>query len=61
LFSFIKICIDSYISFERFVQCRFLIVLSTNILLFKRYKYVSPQKLTFLLQNMTLPNLKKTP
>jgi hypothetical protein len=54
LFSFIKICIDSYISFERFVQWRFSKLLSTNILLFKRCKYVSPQKLTFLVQNMTL-------
>jgi hypothetical protein len=54
LFSFIKIWIDSYISFERFVQCRFSKLLSTYILLFKRCKYVSPQKLTFLVQNMTL-------
>jgi hypothetical protein len=54
LFSFIKICIDSYISFERFVHYRFSKLLSTNILLFKRCKYVSPQKVTFLIQNMTL-------
>jgi hypothetical protein len=46
--------IDSYISFARFVQCRFSKLLSTNILLFKRCKYVSPQKLTFLVQNMIL-------
>jgi hypothetical protein len=54
LFSFIKICIDSYIIFERFMQCRFSKLLYTYILLFKRCKYVSPQKLTFLVQNMTL-------
>jgi hypothetical protein len=54
LFSFIKICIVSYISFERFVHCRFLKLPFTNILLFKRCKHVSPQKLTFLVQNMIL-------
>jgi hypothetical protein len=54
LFSFVKICVDSYISFTRFVQCRFSKLLSTYILLFKRCKYVSAQKLTFLVQNMTL-------
>jgi hypothetical protein len=43
-----------FFSFERFVQCRFSKLLFTNILLFKRCKYVSPQKLTFLVQNMTL-------
>jgi hypothetical protein len=48
LFSFIKICINSYISFERFVQYKFSKLLSTNILLLKRCKYVSSQKLTFL-------------
>jgi hypothetical protein len=51
---FIKICIDSCISFERFVQYRFFKLLSTNILLFKECKYVSPQKMTFLAQNMML-------
>jgi hypothetical protein len=54
LFSFIKICIDFYISFERFVQCRFSKLLSRFILLFKRCKYVSSQKLIFLVQNMNL-------
>jgi hypothetical protein len=54
LFSFIKICIDSYISFERFVPYRFSKLLSTNILLFRRCMYVSPQKLTSLVYNMTL-------
>jgi hypothetical protein len=50
LFPFIKICI----SFEIFVQYRFLKLLSTNILLFKECKYISTQKLTFLVQIMTL-------
>jgi hypothetical protein len=50
----VKIYIDSYISFERFVQYRFSKLLSTNVRFLKRRKYVSPQKLTFLIENMTL-------
>jgi hypothetical protein len=67
LVSFIKIYIESYISLERFVQYRFLKLLSTNIPLFKEFKYVSSQKL----QSMALQKwlqrisnikiLKKTP
>jgi hypothetical protein len=49
-----QICIDSYINFERFLQCRFLKLLFMYILLFKRCKYFSSQKLTFLVQNMML-------
>jgi hypothetical protein len=61
MFSFIKVCIESCIRYERFVQYRFLELLSLNILLFKECKYVSPQKLTFLVQNMILhKNLYKT-
>jgi hypothetical protein len=46
--------VDFYISFERFINCEFSKPLFTDILCFKRYKYVSTQKLTFLVQNMTL-------
>jgi hypothetical protein len=46
--------VDFYISFERFVNCEFPKPLSTNILCFKRCKYVSTQKSTFLVHNMTL-------
>jgi hypothetical protein len=39
--------------------CRFSKLLSTYILLFKRCKYVSPQKLIFLIQNMTYQTCQK--
>jgi hypothetical protein len=45
---FIKIWIDSYISFERFVWHRFSKPFSTNVLLFKECKYDSSRNLTFL-------------
>jgi hypothetical protein len=48
------ICVDFYISFERFVNYEFPKPLSTNILCFKRCKYVYSQKSTFLVHNMTL-------
>jgi hypothetical protein len=44
----------SYISLQTFVQWRFSKLRSINNILFKECKYVSPQKLTFLVQNMTL-------
>jgi hypothetical protein len=50
LFPFIQICIDSCISFETFVQYGFSKLLFTNVMLLKNCKYVSPQKLTFLIQ-----------
>jgi hypothetical protein len=56
LFSFIQTCVNSYVSLETFGFYGFSKFLSTNILLFKECKYVAPQKLTFLVQNMTLKN-----
>jgi hypothetical protein len=45
------ICIDSHVILEIFVQYGFSKLISKNIILFKECKYVSPQKLTFLVQN----------
>jgi hypothetical protein len=44
-YSFIKICIDSYINFEQFLQYRFLKLFLINILLFIECKYISSQHL----------------
>jgi hypothetical protein len=48
--------LESYVNFETFVAYRFSKLLPTNTLLFKDCKYISHQKLTSLVQIMTLQN-----
>jgi hypothetical protein len=50
LLSLIKICINSFISFERFMHSTFLKLLFIDIILFKECKYVSSKNCTFLVQ-----------
>jgi hypothetical protein len=47
LFSFTKICIDSYISFEKFVQCRFSKLLSAKYSIVQKVQVCFTSKIDF--------------